>query len=534
MPEWILIADDDTRLLSYYETLFGRHDDDFNSLHFFEPEASSDSDMPEFSVKTYADGSQLLAYFEAAFNQGQRIPLCLLDMRMLPIDGLKTAELLRAIDPDVVIIIITAHSDVTPAEVRARLRQDIYYVKKPFNDDELVALVSSLIKGWQRLQSLRERTRQLNHEASLLHALMNSLPDAIYFKDRDSRFLRVNQGFRNLLDLEDSMDIAGKTDLDLQRKELAEEFLAEERTIIETGQPIIDRIEYNPTHDGTPRWLSATKVPIIGADGQIEGIVGISRDITAHKQAELAVRATLERERELNNLRQQFIRMVSHEFRTPLATIQSACDAVLEYHDRMTPEQVRHRIERIGQQIRHLLGLQDDVLALEYVQALTKNPTLSTLKPTWIDLISFCNDLIEDLRDVDHGKHYIVLESPYSELKIFSHEKLLRLIITNLVSNALKYSPEGSTVRVKLDEEPTRTTLQVEDQGIGIPEDEVAYLFEPFHRASNVGNISGSGLGLAITRNAVTLHGGTLNVMSQVDSGSTFTVRFPHDHAFGR
>jgi PAS domain S-box-containing protein len=490
--------------------------------------------MPEVNVKTFTDGPKLLAHFEAAFREGTRIPLCMLDMRMLPIDGLKTAELLRAIDPDVVIIIITAHSDVTPAEVRARLRQDIYYVKKPFNDDELVALVSSLIKGWQRLQSLRERTRQLNHEASLLHALMNSLPDAIYFKDRASRFLRVNQGFRDVLSLAAGAEIAGKTDLDLQPKELAEAFLAEERAIIETGQPIIDRIEYNPAQDGTPRWLSATKVPIIGADGQIEGIVGISRDITVHKQGELKLRATLERERELHNLRKHFIRMVSHEFRNPLATIQSACEVLQGYQERMTPEQIRHRIEKIGQQVRNLLGLQDDVLALEYVQSLSKNPTLGTLNPTWIDLIAFCNDLIDDLRDVDHGKHEIILESPYSELKIFSHEKLLRLIVTNLVTNALKYSPEGSTVRVRLDEEPNRTKLQVEDHGIGIPEDEVAFLFEPFHRASNVGNISGSGLGLAITRDAVTLHGGTLELTSQVDGGSTFTVRFPHDFAFGR
>ena len=106
-------------------------------------------------------------------------------------------------------------------------------------------------------------------------------------------------------------------------------------------------------------------------------------------------------------------------------------------------------------------------------------------------------------------------------------EKLLRHIFSNLLSNAVKYSPLGGLVLFRVRTEQDMVVLEVEDEGIGIPEDELPHLFESFHRASNVGTIQGTGLGLAIVRNAVDIHGGTIDVRSSAGSGTTFTVRLP-------
>jgi signal transduction histidine kinase len=108
---------------------------------------------------------------------------------------------------------------------------------------------------------------------------------------------------------------------------------------------------------------------------------------------------------------------------------------------------------------------------------------------------------------------------------------LLRHIFSNLLSNALKYSPQGGRVLFRVTADEEGVLLEVSDQGIGIPEDELGHLFESFHRASNVGSIPGTGLGLAIVRNAVDMHGGSLTVRSQAGAGSCFTVRLPQPAA---
>jgi PAS domain S-box-containing protein len=136
---------------------------------------------------------------------------------------------------------------------------------------------------------ISERKRmeeELAHERDLLHVLMDNIPDTIYFKDTASRFTRINQAQGRVLNLKDPNEAIGKTDLDFQAPELAAHFLQEEQAIFESGQPLIDRIEFNPMPDGQPRWFSATKAPIVGRDGGVTGLVGISRDVTERMVAE--------------------------------------------------------------------------------------------------------------------------------------------------------------------------------------------------------------------------------------------------------
>ena len=148
MNKQMLIADDDVQLLEYYRSIF-EVDESLDFLH-------TESVQNPFVVDVFPDGAPLVDFFLAEHARGQRIPLCLLDMRMTTMDGLTAAEKIRLVDPEVMIIIITAYTDVSPAEIRNRLQEDIYYVKKPFNEEELYSLVTSLLKNWNIRQELRE------------------------------------------------------------------------------------------------------------------------------------------------------------------------------------------------------------------------------------------------------------------------------------------------------------------------------------------------------------------------------------------
>jgi signal transduction histidine kinase len=142
-------------------------------------------------------------------------------------------------------------------------------------------------------------------------------------------------------------------------------------------------------------------------------------------------------------------------------------------------------------------------------------------------LVEFCRDLLEELEQSDRSQHAIVFSSECQCTSANLDAKLLRQILTNLFSNCLKYSPIGSTVKFSVTTANERAIFQTQDSGIGIPPADIEHIFEPFHRASNTGNIPGMGLGMSIVKQAVDLHGGEIIVESAIDAGTTFTVILP-------
>jgi signal transduction histidine kinase len=164
----------------------------------------------------------------------------------------------------------------------------------------------------------------------------------------------------------------------------------------------------------------------------------------------------------------------------------------------------------------------EDVLLLAKMQARRVE-----FNPTKIDLNSLCISVIDEFQnrpDVETKIEYFC-DSDLHE--VYLDKKLMRQIINNLVSNAVKYSPAKRPIEVHLQQKDDALLVSVRDEGIGIPEEDLKHLFEPFHRANNVGTISGTGLGLVITKEAIELHGGSISVESTVNAGTTFTVRIP-------
>ncbi|MFN8469127.1 MAG: PAS domain S-box protein [Caldilineaceae bacterium] len=245
-------------------------------------------------------------------------------------------------------------------------------------------------------------------------------------------------------------------------------------------------------------------------------------DITARKQAEAAIKAALVQEKELGELKSRFVSMASHEFRNPLAGILATTELLELRWEKMDKAKIDERLNRIRDQVLHLSAIMEDVLHLTRMQT-----GHGKFAPAAGDLDGLCGRVVGELRELPGYGDRIGYDCALRPLPALFDAHLLQQAIGNLVHNALKYSPPDKSVHITLAQRDGQVTLRVADEGIGIPPEDLAHLFEPFHRAANVGAIQGTGLGLAIAKEAVELHGGTIAVESQVGVGTVFIVTLP-------
>jgi len=246
----------------------------------------------------------------------------------------------------------------------------------------------------------------------------------------------------------------------------------------------------------------------------------------AKQTAEL--KQALAKERELNQLKSRFISMASHEFRTPLAIISSSSGILQKFSDRLSEEKKQHHLETVQKTIKHITNIIDDVLMIS--RAETDNVKLK-LQP--LDIIAFCYFLQQEIEN--SSPHHQIDFSLNSDEEIFNgsliiqgDKKLLQQILANLLTNAIKYSPETHLVKFNLTITNNQLIFKISDSGIGIPEADQMKLFTSFHRGSNVREISGTGLGLSIVKKCVDLYKGEISIDSQLEKGTTFTVMIPY------
>ncbi|HLO51497.1 MAG TPA: ATP-binding protein [Kamptonema sp.] len=252
-------------------------------------------------------------------------------------------------------------------------------------------------------------------------------------------------------------------------------------------------------------------------------------------KAESEIRKALEKEKELNELKSRFVSMVSHEFRTPLATILFSAGMLENYGQKWSEDKRITHLRRIQTAVKQMTGLLEDILIIG-------NSEVGKLdfKPVNFDLKNFCIEIVEELQMMAE-KHQLVFKFNGSISEVKLDEKLMRYILYNLLSNAIKYSPKGGRISFELfiGEPEIKTPdftligdtkvviFWIKDEGIGIPLEDRQQIFETFYRARNVGTISGTGLGLAIVKKSVELHGGEIEVYSEVGVGTTIIVTLP-------
>ena len=232
------------------------------------------------------------------------------------------------------------------------------------------------------------------------------------------------------------------------------------------------------------------------------------------------------REKELNELKLQFISRASHEFRTPLATIQAASDLLRNYGHRMSDDKKLERIDKIQREVKGMTHLLEEVLIIGKTES-----GRSDLQPEEINLEDFCLEIIEQTKLIGDGKHQVVFQNINAPKSVLIDAKFLRQIISNLLSNAIKYSPSANEVDFTVSltsEHIPQLLLEFKDQGIGIPLNDQEKIFDHFYRAHNVGMIVGTGLGMAIIKNSVDILGGTIQLTSVENKGTIVKVKLPY------
>ncbi|NEO52202.1 MAG: PAS domain S-box protein [Okeania sp. SIO3B5] len=321
--------------------------------------------------------------------------------------------------------------------------------------------------------------------------------------------------------------------------------------------------------DGSVIWVSENARSVRDPKGNLIAYEGDLEDITERKWAETEIKKAQEIEKELSQLKSQFISMTSHVFRTPLTTILASAEALEYYSHKWDEEKKLTYLRRIQDKAQHMTGLLNDMLVIG-----KKESGNVDFNPAPLNLENFCRGLIEDIKltlgsqysldfvlqeakqlitkisdkdgvnlsilkiiqpDLNEQDDSVYNAPPESENEsreqifefVLIDEKLLRYILFNLLWNAVKYSPQGGHILLKLSYLNNYAIFQVQDEGMGIPAAEQKYLFESFYRAQNAINISGTGLGLTIVKNFVDLHRGQIFVESEVGVGTTFTVILP-------
>jgi signal transduction histidine kinase len=270
-------------------------------------------------------------------------------------------------------------------------------------------------------------------------------------------------------------------------------------------------------------WITLLQRQVMGRTAELSATNDRLQDeIQKRHQFEEELRAALAAEKELNQLKSNFVSMVSHEFRTPLGTIQSSAELLHKYYDRLTTERRQKLFDAILSFTNEMARMMEDVLLFSRVESARYD-----FRPRETSLAEFCSRLADEMASATHGRCPIQVSMGDLPEAARCDEGLLRHIFINLLSNAVKYSAPGSPVNLHIERDGINAVFTVRDHGMGIPAADQARLFQAFTRGTNVGDTPGTGLGLVIVRRCVTLHGGSLNLDSTPGEGTTVVVRLP-------
>ena len=393
-------------------------------------------------------------------------------------------------------------------------------------------------------KKVEARTQDVEHAWQFLHLAMNTLPQAIFWKDTDLVYQGCNLAFLAATGLEKLEDIQGKTDYDLPwTDEEAEWFRSYDRRLIDSDTTELGIVEPQLQAGGKQVWLETNKAPLHDSEGKVVGILGSFQDITERKQAEEDLRQLnleLQRAKEIadaaNQSKSEFLAKMSHELRTPLNGILGYSQ-ILGRSMTLTYKE-RHGIDIIHSCGNHLLQLINEILDLAKIEARKLE-----LDPSPVHFPTFMQNIVEVCRVRAEAKGIQLCYEIQGKLPVGLDldEKCLRQVLLNLIGNAIKFTDQGSVrIQVKplhINSERARLRFTVLDTGIGISEGDLDVLFQAFEQVGErQRKTEGTGLGLTISRQMVQLMGGEIEVKSELGVGSQFCfeIELPIAHSWSQ
>ncbi len=365
--------------------------------------------------------------------------------------------------------------------------------------------------------------KALSEERNLLKTLINSLPDQIYAKDSEGKFILANSRALETLSIRSMDMILNKTDYDLIPAERAAIAHNEEMELLNRTKERINREEevYNP--DSGSRHFYITKVPLLDRKGTPYGIVGINRDISEIKTAEKKLKEAKETAESANIAKSRFLSSMSHEIRTPMHAILGFSQLMM--HDPEVTSRQMERLETINRSGEHLLSLINDILELSKIEAGRTELNVSSFN---VHSLLQDIDMMFRLKTESKGIKLILELMPGLPKYIKTDQGKLRQILINLIGNAVKFTSEGGiAVRAGFRQQPDKNSIliiDVEDTGVGISQKDAGRIFRVFEQAEEGVMSGGTGLGLPISIYYARLLGGDIEVKSDPGRGSVFSL----------
>lgn len=389
-----------------------------------------------------------------------------------------------------------------------------------FNKDNEVMGMVGISRDFTRQKQLED---SLEKEKDLMQILMDNVPDLIFFKDLDSKYIRTNRATEKLSGVKESGGLVGKCDYDIYPKKMADVFYRDEQNIFSTGKALINKTERSSLLDGTPIWMSTTKMPVKDKNGKITGLVGISRDISIQELTKQQFFIAKEKAEDANKAKSMFLANMSHEIRTPMNGIIGMSD-ILNHTELDTVQ--RDYLDIIMKSGQTLMSLINDILDFSKIES-----GKMTMESAPINI----RNIIEEVADIHivHAKSKSVDLLTYVDVRMpeFVTGDYVRVkqVITNLVNNAIKFTSKGevlvSAEYLSLNDKKHEVLIKVKDSGIGIAKEDQQKLFKSFSQvdASTTRKFGGTGLGLAISQSLVHEMGGQINLDSEEGNGSVFS-----------
>jgi PAS domain S-box-containing protein len=386
---------------------------------------------------------------------------------------------------------------------------------------------SKVYQNSQLIQSSNERKlteEKLIKEQYLMRNLMDNLPDHIYFKDRESRFIRVNSTQAQMFGFKDPNNLVGKTDFDFFSEEHAKQAYDDEQAIILTGQPVIKE-ERETWTDRPDTWVYTTKVPLRDDEGQVVGTFGISRDITDRKQAEEEIKRKNGLLQTTNAEKDKFFSIIAHDLRSPLSAFVAATQILAEEIQTMNMEEIREITQNLKTSASNIYTLLENLLEWSRL----KRGGMDFI-PEKLNLKEKIESCIDVLTESARKKRIELTFSIPDEMEVFADNHMIDAIIRNLVSNSVKFTPAGGKINVAAVYSNNHfIEIKISDSGIGMtPElkNKLFMLNEKTSRNGTEGELS-TGLGLLLCKEFIEKHNGKIWVESEVGAGSIFSFTIP-------
>ena len=349
----------------------------------------------------------------------------------------------------------------------------------------------------------------------------DSAPVGYFILDKNGVIRNVNQTGCSQIGI-DKMQLTGKPlSVFLSNEYCQDKFYRHRQQVLDTEKS--RQVECEIKRKDGSLFIALIEISVVKENEHFKFFLSTISDITSRKEQELKVERALIKEKELNAMKSQFISIASHEFRTPLTTILSSTNLIEIYHDSKDEDKRGKHFQKIKTSVSRLKEILKDFLSISEVEkGHIKN------SPETFNVIKFVEGIIEETKSLcgTHEVSYTHI-GPYQN--IFLDMKLLKICLTNLITNAYKYSPKGGLIEITTEQHTQGNVIFIiKDHGIGIPDGDAPNIFETFFRAKNAENIQGTGLGLNITQKFVSIMGGTISFISKENKGTMFILKFFH------